>query len=155
MLRDDKEEILLAGLLHNIGELVLLSQFREDYREMLRLEQHMPPWEAEEAIFGVTAPVVGKWLLEAWEFPEIFPAAAEHWPDPWAAGLSHARLTVIALVHTARRLAEHWLAGRGSQEVLEWLSPRLLGTLEVDREFILNMYGQLLQEVERTRGTLG
>jgi HD-like signal output (HDOD) protein len=148
-----KEEILLAGLLHNIGELVLLSQFRDDYQEMLRLEQHLLPAEAERAVFGVTKCIVGKWLLEAWEFPELFPAVAEHWPDPWAARFPRAP-AVIALVHTARGMADNWLEGRSNQQLQEWLSPRLLSTLEVNRDFILDLYEQLPEEVERLRSTL-
>jgi HD-like signal output (HDOD) protein len=154
LLREDQEEILLAGLLHNIGELVLLSQFRDDYEEMLRLQQHMLAVEAERAVFGATIPLVGKWLLDAWEFPRFFLAVTEHWPDPWVSSFPGAPLAALALVHTARRLAESWLGGRDSQELQGWLSPRLLSTLEVDREFVLDLYRQLPREVERVRGTL-
>lgn len=154
MLRADKEEILLAGLLHNVGELVLLSQFREDYEEMLRMQRQIPRREAEMAIFGVDSPLVGKWLLEAWEFPEFFPAVVEHWPDPWEVLFPHAPVVAITVVHTARRMAEWWLEGRGREEVEALCSTRLLSTLEVGREFLLDLYAQLPAEIGRVKGTL-
>jgi len=154
MLRDDKEEILLAGLLHNVGELVLLSQFREDYEETLRRQQQIPQGKAEMAIFGVESPLVGKWLLEAWGFPEFFPAVVEHWPDPWEARFPHAAVVAITIVHAARRMAEWWLAGRGREEVGALCSARLLSTLEVGREFLVDLYEQLPADIERVKGTL-
>jgi HD-like signal output (HDOD) protein len=154
MLRDDKEEILLAGLLHNVGELVLLSQFREDYEEVLRVRQRVSWREAELAIFGVDSPLVGKWLLEAWGFPEYFPTVVEHWPDPWEVLFPHAPVVAITVVHTARRMAEWWLEGRGREEVETLCSTRLLSTLEVGREFLLDLYGQLPAEIGRVKGTL-
>lgn len=154
MLRDDREEILLAGLLHNVGELVLLSQFRTDYEEMLRLQRQVTSGEAEMTIFGVESPLVGKWLLEAWGFPEYFSAVVEHWPDPWEVRFPKAPVVAITVVHAARRMAEWWLAGRGSEEVEALCSTRLLSTLEVGREFLLDLYAQLPAEVGRVKGTL-
>lgn len=154
MLRDDKEEILLAGLLHNVGELVLLSQFRADYEEMLRIQRQIPRREAEMAIFGVDSPLVGRWLLEAWGFPEYFAAVVEHWPDPWEVRFPHAPVVAITVVHAARRMAEWWLEGRGREEVEALCSTRLLSTLEVGREFLLDLYGQLPAEIGRVKGTL-
>ncbi len=154
MLRADKEEILLAGLLHNVGELVLLSQFRADYEEMLRRQRQIPRREAEMAMFGVDSPLAGRWLLEAWGLPEYFLAIVEHWPDPWEVRFPPAPVVSITLVHTARRMAEWWLEGRGREEVEAFCSTRLLSTLEVGREFLLDSYSQLPAEIERVKGTL-
>ena len=106
------------------------------------------------ATFGVESPVVGKWLLEAWGFPEYFVAVTEHWPDPWEVRFPLAPLAAITVVHTAHRMAELWLAGRGREEVEALCSTRLLSTLEVGREFLLDLYGQLPAEIGRVKGTL-
>ena len=154
LLRDDKEEILLAGLLHNIGELVLLSQFRDQYGEMTRLRDQVSQAAAEKAVFGVESPVVGRWLLEAWNFPDFFVATVEHWPDPWAVHFPHAPVAAIALVHVARWMAECWLERRATDEVYRSFEPRLLSTLEVDRDFLVDQYERLPDQVQQLRTTL-
>ncbi len=166
LLRSDKEEILLAGLLHNIGELLLLSQFRDSYEEMLRLTDHLSREEAEQAIFGVESRLAGKWLLEAWHFPPFFPTVVERCVDPWSSHFSEAPMAAIVLVHTARRMAEAWMedarSGRESEDinaeraeaVAQSFSPRVLGALEVDRPFLADLYLRLPGELQRWREIL-
>jgi len=154
LLRDDREEVLLAGLLHNIGELMLLSEFRELYEQSQRLEKTMAAAQARRMVFGVDSNIVGRWLLEAWELPEYFCATVEHWPDPWAVRFPAAPAAVIAMVHAGRLLAEAWIAERPTGEVRDSFSPRLLSTLEVDREFLADLYEQLGKEVDRVQHPL-
>ncbi|HYM12459.1 MAG TPA: HDOD domain-containing protein [Bryobacterales bacterium] len=157
LVRSDKEELLLAGLLHNIGELVLLSQFRDQYEQMLRLGDRLPRAEAEKAAFGVESGLVGKWLLEAWSFPPLFPALIERLADPWSANFPEAPLTAIAIVYTARQLAEHWIAddrpatpaAPQAEAFAQSLPARLLSTLEVDGQFLADLYVQLPGELAR------
>jgi len=151
LLRGDKEEILLAGLLHNIGELVLLSQFRKEYEDMLSLAQPLSASQAELAIFGVESRLVGRWLLEAWNFPPFFPTIAEHHVDPWAESFPDAPVAAIALVYAARKMADLWVE-RGDPELLSF-SPRLLSTLAVDREFLVDLYRHLPEAADRWKRT--
>lgn len=154
LLRSDKEEILLAALLHNIGELMLVSHFRDSYETMRRVAGAIPRAEAEKVVFGAESPLVGKWLLEAWGFPPFYPAIVEHCADPWAAHFPGPPIAAIAVVHTARRLAEAWLGGMPATVVTESFSLRLLSTLEVDRDFLADLYLQLPAEIERSKGAL-
>ncbi len=150
----DPEEVQLTGLLHNIGELVLLSQFREDYEQMLRLAQRVPRPDAERAIFGVASPAVGKWLLEAWGFPELFLQVVECWPNPRAAQAHRTTLAVIAAVHLAQLLASCWLAGRGTREVSASLDEEIGSWAGADRDFLLDLYEELPHELDSLRGAL-
>ena len=154
LLRSDKEEILLAGLLHDIGELVLLSQFRSDYEVMLRLADQMSRSEAEKEVFGVESRLVGKWLLEAWNFPPLFPAVVEHCPDPWAVSFPGVPLAVIVIVHAARQLAQAWVERHDPQTVADSFSARLLSTLEIDRELLADLYQQLPEQLSRLESAL-
>lgn len=162
LVRGDKEELLLAGLLHNVGELVLLSQFRDSYEEMLRLADQMPREAAEKAVFGVESRFVGRWLLEAWRLPPFFPALIERHADPWSVLFPEAPLTAIVIVYAARQLAEHWIEdGRPpapppakAEAFAQSLPARLLSTLEVSRQFLADLYVQLPEEVARIREVL-
>ena len=67
----DADELLVGGLLHNIGEFVLLSQFREDYERAISLTDRMLHYQAQREVFGTDARQAGRWLLEAWRLPSI------------------------------------------------------------------------------------
>jgi len=148
---DEKEEIFLAGLLHNIGELVLLSQFRSSYEEFLRLTDRMPRAQAERAAFGVEAPTVGKWLLEAWHFPSFFAGVVERYRHPWLVSFREPPTAPVLLVHAANKLAGAWSAGVQACVLPRLLSSQLLGALEVDRQSLLEVYQRLPEEVEQAK----
>ena len=66
------DEAMLAGLLHDIGKLPILTR-AEDFPDIMKNEAAL-----DEAIEKMH-PIVGKFMLEAWKFPpEIVAAASEH-----------------------------------------------------------------------------
>ena len=149
LLRSDKEEIRLAAFLHNVGDLVLLTQFRSSYEEMSRLAGEIPRKEAEKVVFCMEPSRVGSELLEAWSFPPFFPTIVAHHADPWSLHFAAAPAVAIVLVHTARRLVEAWGAGCRADEVARSFSARLLSTLQVNRQFLADLYVELPGEIER------
>jgi HD-like signal output (HDOD) protein len=64
----DAEEWLVAGLLHNIGELTLSWVSPEMYASSLKLSDSLPRREAQDLIFGVDSHRVGCWVLDNWCF---------------------------------------------------------------------------------------
>jgi HD-like signal output (HDOD) protein len=149
LLRQDAERFLIAGLLHNVGELLLLSQFREAYEDMLRRAEHEPRPEAERGAFGVETCQAGRWLLEAWKLPLFFCDVAEHCADPWAAPCPATPRADLLLVHTARRLAEALAAQHRAEQVPAAFPPRLLAALEIDPDFLADVYTRLPGELQR------
>ncbi len=70
---EDKDIIsnaFLAGILHDIGKLVLVSHLPEQYRQVIDLarEQEITLSEAEQAIFGASQSAVGAYLIGLWGF---------------------------------------------------------------------------------------
>jgi len=65
----EAEEAFIAGLLHDIGHLILSTVFRAEY---LAVYSRIGPdfLEREEELIGVTHPEVGTRLLEQWQIPE-------------------------------------------------------------------------------------
>ncbi|MCG2578400.1 HDOD domain-containing protein [Dechloromonas sp. XY25] len=61
------DEAYLSGLLHDIGELILLSAIGEPYRRFLINSAENPQLLAEEVqLFGTTHADVGGWLIDHW-----------------------------------------------------------------------------------------
>lgn len=66
------DEAYLSGLLHDIGELILLSALGEPYRRFLINSAENPRLKAEEfQLFGTTHAEVGSWLIDHWELDSV------------------------------------------------------------------------------------
>jgi putative nucleotidyltransferase with HDIG domain len=66
----DPDEAFTAGLLHDVGRLVLAMRFREEYWRAVGGASEAEAVERTEALeFGVDHTEVGGWILEAWNLP--------------------------------------------------------------------------------------
>ena len=65
------EDVSVAGLLHDLGKVILLLEFPEDYATVLSEaeKKEILVLEAERAHFSETHAAVGQWLAEKWRFP--------------------------------------------------------------------------------------
>jgi putative nucleotidyltransferase with HDIG domain len=93
-----------AGLLHDLGKIVLAANFDEQYSGVrsLALRQEIPLWEVEADIFGATHGEVGAYLLGRWGLPlDVLEAAALHHHP--SRGRSNG-FTTLAAVHIANVL---------------------------------------------------
>jgi putative nucleotidyltransferase with HDIG domain len=62
----------ISGLLHDIGKVVLISNFNKTYNVIVEesRSQNRPIWEIEKEIIGTTHAEVGAYLLSLWGFNE-------------------------------------------------------------------------------------
>ncbi len=75
------DDAYMAGLLHDIGKLVLASNLEEQYRGVITLarQQRIPLVDVETQIFGATHGEVAAYLVALWGLPErIVEAIALH-----------------------------------------------------------------------------
>lgn len=105
----DPEEVFTAGLLHDVGRVVLALRFPGEYAAMLEaapeLDGAPAPLEARErAVFGIDHAQAGAWLAESWKLPRSIVDAAAHHHDPIAPGTPLCGTTIVSL---ANRLV-HW-----------------------------------------------
>jgi putative nucleotidyltransferase with HDIG domain len=66
------DEASVAGLLHDVGKMVMTSVVPEAAAEAVAVarSQHMPVWQAEEQVIGFHHGAVGAALLRSWGLPE-------------------------------------------------------------------------------------
>jgi HD-like signal output (HDOD) protein len=95
------DQCFLAGLLHDVGQLILACGLPEAYGRVLdsARPRHQPIWEAEQAEFGATHAEVGAYLLGLWGLPNpVVEAVALH-HRPGAAVAS--KFSPVVAVHVA------------------------------------------------------
>lgn len=101
-----REEACTAGMLHDIGKLILAANLTDRYRQATQLMQRkgLDWWEAEQEIFGVNHAEVGACLASVWGLPaDIVEALALHHHPTLVVNNDICPLTVV---HVANAL-EH------------------------------------------------
>jgi HD-like signal output (HDOD) protein len=101
-------QALAAGLLHDLGKVVLATNFDDLYGRVHSLARKQPValWDVEKEMFGANHGEIGACLLGMWNLPgAIVEAAALHHEPPLG---EHDHLTPLAAVHIANVL-EHQL----------------------------------------------
>lgn len=67
----EPEEISVAGLLHDIGKVILILEFAQEYEAAMKeaKEKKISIFEAERNQFSASHADAGGWLAEKWRFP--------------------------------------------------------------------------------------
>lgn len=100
------EDTFTAGLLHDVGTLVLATNLPDQYTELLALmqERDISEWDAERIIFGATHAEVGGYLLGQWSLNQAIVDAVAYHHEPSCAP-APASLALAAL-HVANAVEE-------------------------------------------------
>ena len=147
-------EAFAAGILHDIGKLILSQYFPDEFAEIMRLvrEQDIYIGKAEEAVLGVTHAEIGHWLAEKWNLPgQLDDTIAFH----HAPGRLERGAELPSLIHLADFLCRREKIGDGGGRKLPSLDPaalRIFGIHEEPQAAIRRIfgYGELLhQEMEK------
>jgi HD-like signal output (HDOD) protein len=67
----DPEEAFCAGLLHDIGKVIMEQYLHDDFQKALALsiEKNITLYDAEMEIFGFSHSDVAEWLTQSWSLP--------------------------------------------------------------------------------------
>ena len=106
--RKAQDEAFTAGILHDLGKLILAQNFPDDYTEAIaRSDRHNRPlWEVEIERFGASPAELGAYLLGLWGVGEdVVAAVAQHHQPPPAGGAARVTAVVYAANLLERRLA--------------------------------------------------
>ena len=126
-------EAFAAGILHDIGRLILSQYFPVEFAEILLLmrEESLYIGHAEEQVLGVTHAEVGSWLAERWNLPDqLEQSIAMH----HAPGRIKGPAELPSLIHLADFLCRREKIGDGGGEKLPNLDPAALRAFGIHEE---------------------
>ncbi|MBI4682872.1 MAG: HDOD domain-containing protein [Nitrospirae bacterium] len=93
------DELVVSGLLHDLGFLVMNRYFPDDYFRVLRaMEKKVPLLEAEKEVFGFTHADIGAWLTDKWQLPDSVHDVALYHHSP---ALAKRNIKNAAVIHIA------------------------------------------------------
>jgi len=121
------EEILINGMLHDIGILVLNRYFQSSYAKVTDLVTGGEPLiEAERTVLDFTHAEIGSWLVEEWNLPGDIVATTLYHHEP---GRSKKYKKQVAIVHLADFLTTRLVLGPMERDPRYPFDPDCLDTL--------------------------
>lgn len=100
------DDAFTAGLLHDIGQIILATQKTKEFGEALRIAQDTGKMliEVEKDIFGATHAEVGGYLMELWGLPDVITEAITFHNIP--SGIEDEEFAVVTALHVANYFCE-------------------------------------------------
>lgn len=117
-------EAFVGGILHDIGKLILIEYFPNEFTEALELAhaEGLHIVEAEEKVLGVTHADVGGWLAEKWNLPEPLVETITCHHRPYERERPEA---LVLVVHMANALVRHCGVGCSGDQQGAKLHPQV------------------------------
>ncbi|OPY84335.1 MAG: hypothetical protein A4E72_02292 [Syntrophus sp. PtaU1.Bin208] len=141
------EDASVGGLLHDLGKVILLLQFPQDYKRVLEAttEQGMLIYDAEKAHFSETHAAVGLWLAEKWKFPKNLTDVIAYHHKPQ---LAKNAPVDTAIVHLADILTRAMGFGYAGDAFVPAVSPASFEQINLSEEEIR----EVLRNIKSMRG---
>ncbi len=147
------EHAYTAGLLHDIGRLVLVTQFPSQYDATMayRAEHDCHLLQAEQTVLGLDHAVIGHALTQHWKFPSAMQQAVSEHHAPSSVGVAPLSLVVMAADAIAHALD---LSG-DANDLVPSVPDGLWQQLGLSDEVLLQVFGQTENQFDGLSQVLG
>ncbi|UTY57933.1 HDOD domain-containing protein [Massilia sp. erpn] len=137
-MRFNQDYAFTAGLLHDIGRLVLVSSFPQRYEEVLayRAEHDCHLLEAERAVLGIDHVEAGLALAEHWNFSDTMRLAIGGHHDPEAPGAGF----LAAIIHVADAIVHALDLAQAPDDLVPPVSAVAWQALAIDEDSYMHIF---------------
>jgi putative nucleotidyltransferase with HDIG domain len=137
-MRFNQDYAFTAGLLHDIGRLVLVSTYPAQYAEVLawRSAHDCELIEAERAVLGVDHVMAGVALAERWNFSETMRLGIAWHHEPERAGAGF----LATIIHVANAIVHALDIAGEDDDLVPPVSPVAWGALGLNEEAYLHVF---------------
>lgn len=148
----DEERAFVAGLLHDIGRLVLVNRYPKASSSAFAMafSQSRPLHDTEQEVFGFNHARVGSHLLKAWQFPDSLRDMVSFHHEP---GMAHAPKEA-AVLHLADILSVCTDLMAGSPRPIPTLDPNAWDAAQLPLSALEAAFGQFDRQYNEVKSVL-
>ena len=143
------EEAFVAGLVHDIGKIVLDQFLHQEFEEILTLVQkkNISIQEAEKEILGIDHCQIGEWLCDKWNFPRQIQESVAYHHSPEVATVNRKMVTIVHLGNAISRSEGLGFSG-DSQPVI--INPDHLELVNINEEELTDIKAEIRDEFDKS-----
>ncbi|MTW10361.1 HDOD domain-containing protein [Pseudoduganella eburnea] len=136
--RFNQDYAFTAGLLHDIGRLVLVSSFPQEYAQVIAYQQANDCYslDAERAVLGIDHVEAGLALAEHWNFSDTMQLAIAGHHDPGKVGAGF----LAAIIHVADAVVHALDLAQKPDDMVPSVSPVAWKALNLSEETCLHLF---------------
>ena len=143
------EEAFVAGLIHDIGKIVLDQFLHDKFEEVLDVvdAKDISFRLAEKDVLGVDHTQIGEWLCDKWRFPKQVQESVQFHHSPLLAE-SHKKM--VAIVHLGNAISRLEGIGFGGDHQPPEINPKSWEMLSIPEEEIGELIVEIKAEFEKS-----
>jgi HD-like signal output (HDOD) protein len=141
------EKFFVAGLIHDLGRLVLLSQVPQKATEIFTVYEgrRVLLREAEQEVLGFDHAAIGEQLLRGWQYPPNLVQAVAHHHQPMLAGIFQLESSVV---HVADYLVHAMQMGNSGEQYVPPLSLRAWERVGLSLDLVESIMRSIDEQIE-------
>jgi putative nucleotidyltransferase with HDIG domain len=138
----EPEEVSCAGLIHDIGKVILYLQIPDRYERAMQVAEktRVSIAEAEQNCFDITHAQVGSWIAAKWNFPStlIEPISYHHRPQ-----LAKGATLTTAIVHVSDLIIRARGFGFAGDHYLPAINPAAWDLVDLSEESLRTVISEM------------
>ena len=147
------EEYFAAGLMHDIGRIVINNFFPEEMKKIQEMisEKKYSILDVEKNVLGLTHEEIGIAIGKKWQFENNFLYAVGRHHNPVTTGSSSIYSMIVSVAETSVRILD---LGNFNEGIIEPVSNEVWRVLGLDQDIVLNEISSLESEIQKARSFL-
>lgn len=144
------EDFFIAGLLHDVGKIILDQYLHDDFVRILDVVKNEDCLflEAEREVLGVTHADIGGWLFQNWRLSKGLVQAVAHHHNP---ALADDAVKITSVIHLGDIVCRALQCGSGGDDRIPRVSPAAWEALGLTASQLEAIVRETDQEIEKAK----